>query len=194
MKATPARRQIAMGALLLLAVAGGVLRITADNPSLARDIGTLLLVLWLPAIGNLIAFLRTRLPPGKAMVIDFAPGGVFQPQLEVALSPVPGAARIAQREAQESPGEEDDLCTLLVGRQGFTVRADRPLTPVWAGPPSRIELELLRPEVALPHLPVGTAFQVLVGRSVVASGQVMGVRAGRADQLSREDGSSDSRT
>jgi hypothetical protein len=43
------RRQVVMCVLLGLAAAGAAIRHWADNPSLARDIGTLLLVLWLPA-------------------------------------------------------------------------------------------------------------------------------------------------
>ena len=45
--------------LLILALAGAAIRQWADNPSITRDIGTLLLVLWLPIIGNVVA-LRHR--------------------------------------------------------------------------------------------------------------------------------------
>eukprot|EP01034_Spumella_vulgaris_P006289 gene6289-8010_t len=44
-------RRVAMAVLLGLAVLGGVIRYTATNPSTLRDVGTLLLVLWVPAIG-----------------------------------------------------------------------------------------------------------------------------------------------
>jgi hypothetical protein len=53
---TSTRRQIVMATLLGLAIVGGAVRYWATNPSTARDIGTLLLVMWLPAVGNLISF------------------------------------------------------------------------------------------------------------------------------------------
>lgn len=53
---TSSRRQIVMVVLLVLAVIGAAIRYWAPNPSAARDVGTLLLVLWLPAVGNLVAF------------------------------------------------------------------------------------------------------------------------------------------
>ena len=55
--ATAARRKLIVIALLLLAVAGGAIRAWAPNPSTLRDIGSLLLVLWVPVIGNVIAYL-----------------------------------------------------------------------------------------------------------------------------------------
>ena len=53
---TSFRRQVVMATLLVLAIVGGVMRYWAPNPSTARDIGTLLLVMWLPAVGNLVSF------------------------------------------------------------------------------------------------------------------------------------------
>ncbi|MES2633543.1 MAG: hypothetical protein V4669_11260 [Pseudomonadota bacterium] len=62
---TSSRRQIVMGVLLLLAVIGAAVRYWAPNPSTARDVGTLMLVLWLPAVGNLVAFAISKMPARK---------------------------------------------------------------------------------------------------------------------------------
>ena len=43
---TSSRREIITAVLLLLALGGGLVRWLAPQPSLARDIGSLLLVLW----------------------------------------------------------------------------------------------------------------------------------------------------
>ena len=59
---TSAGRRLAMAVLLLLAIAGAVIRATAPDPSTLRDIGTLLLVLWMPAVGNLVAYLVRKIP------------------------------------------------------------------------------------------------------------------------------------
>ena len=54
MKATSSRRKLIVIVLLALALVGAGMRQWAPNPSLMRDVGTLLLVLWLPVIGNVI--------------------------------------------------------------------------------------------------------------------------------------------
>ena len=62
MKATSPRRQLAMCVLLGLALVGAGIRHWADNPSTLRDVGTLMLVLWLPAVGNLVGFVIREFP------------------------------------------------------------------------------------------------------------------------------------
>lgn len=49
-----------MVTLLGLAIVGAAMRYWAPNPSTARDIGTLLMVMWLPAVGNIISFVVRR--------------------------------------------------------------------------------------------------------------------------------------
>ena len=60
MKATSSRRKLIVIVLLALALVGAGMRYWAPNPSVTRDIGTLLLVLWLPVIGNVVAFVINR--------------------------------------------------------------------------------------------------------------------------------------
>src|SRR3954463_5563666 len=115
--ATPSRRRLAMIALLLLALTGGFIRRYAPNPSTLRDIGSLLLVLWLPAVGNLIAYFVKRIPHRAPPATSFPVGSTFNPQLDVRL------------QATELPGDllaaldpDERQCTVLVGRAGFTAR------------------------------------------------------------------------
>ena len=165
---TPARRRLAMAAMLTLAVSGGVIRHYAPNPSTLRDIGTLLLVLWLPAIGNLIGYLSRKLPRGAPPPIGFAPGSAFAPQLQVEIDRVelpPGFV--------EALGPDADLGTLLLGRRGFTVRMGMPVARVLAvAGPQALAFEFLTPAAALPHLAPGTEFHLLVGTTAVATGRV----------------------
>ena len=60
MKATSSRRKLIVIVLLALALVGAGMRHWAPNPSVMRDMGTLLLVLWLPVIGNVVAFVINR--------------------------------------------------------------------------------------------------------------------------------------
>jgi hypothetical protein len=83
----------------------------------------LLLVLWLPAVGNLIAYFVKRLPRSAPPATDFAPDAAFAPQLQVQLEAV--ELPVAQRAALDG---SEHRCTLLVGRHGFTARLERPLT------------------------------------------------------------------
>jgi hypothetical protein len=166
---TSSSRQIVMAVLIALAIGGGVVRYLAPNPSTLRDLGTLLLVLWLPAVGNLIAFFIRKIPRKPPPVTEFAAEAPFAPHLRVQL---------------ESAGLPKDLlptldggqrqCTLLVGRRGFTARMQEPLVSALAHPgPLTLPLQLLHPVVALPHLKPGTGLHLLVGSTGVAKGVVL---------------------
>ncbi len=155
-----------MAVLLALAVLGGVVRYAAPNPSTLRDIGTLLLVLWVPAIGQLIGYLARKIPHTPPPPAEFTPGSVFTPHLQADVTPVPLADGMA------APAPHEDRCTVIVGRRGFTARLSQPVAQWLAQGPQRAGIELLRPALALPHLPPGTAFFLLVGTVAVARGQV----------------------
>jgi hypothetical protein len=165
--ATPARRRAAMATLLTLAALGGVMRWLAPNPSITRDIGTLMLVLWLPAIGNLIAWLTKKLPRSAPPPTHFSPEAPFSAQVEAQLQ------RLALPAGFATSIEPGQLATVLVGRRGFTVRLAEPIAQWLAGEgDSPVMLELLRPSAATAHLVAGTDFHLLVGRQPVAKGVV----------------------
>ena len=170
--ATPSRRQLAMAALLALAVAGGLIRHYAPNPSTLRDIGTLLLVMWLPAVGNLISYLVRRFPrKAPKAPPGFAPDAPFAPHLHLDLHAVHVPEQLLT-----GLDPQQRQCALLVGQQGFTGRLDVPVMEVISGAAPRTghaALELLRPEVALAHLPAGAEFHLLLGTTAVAKGRVV---------------------
>ncbi len=150
-----------MAVLLALAVVGLAIRHFAPNPSTLRDIGTLMLVLWLPAVGNLVAYLIRRLPkrpPPVRPATEFAPDAPFTPHLQAELKPARGKAT----------WQGGTRCMLVKGRNAFTARLERPLS----GEDERMGIELLHPAAALPHLAAGEAFHVVVGRTAVAAGRV----------------------
>ncbi|MDB5872784.1 MAG: hypothetical protein JWQ07_2226 [Ramlibacter sp.] len=166
MKATSTRRQVIVAILLALALAGAALRHWAENPSITRDVGTLLLVLWLPAVGNIVAFAVSRYRRRRSTTLAFTEGS-FAPHLEVELMPGTATQPLA-------PGHTG--CTLLLGTEGFTARLGTPLAGWLAsGQAQAIELEFLRPALALPRFGAGTAFQVLAGPVVVGQGRVLRV-------------------
>lgn len=163
-----------MGVMLALALSGGVVRHYAPAPSTLHDIGTLLLVMWLPAVGNLIAYLVGKMPRREPPPTDFPAGSVFAPQVEVRVDTVPLPEGWL---ATLDPDER--RAVLLVGRQGFTVRLAQPLARWLAqGASPSVWLELLRPVSARKTLTPGTALHVLVGRTVVAKGTVVSMSPG----------------
>jgi hypothetical protein len=166
--ATSARRQLIMAALLAAAAAGAVIRHQAPDPSTLRDVGTLLLVLWLPAVGNVIAFLLRKLPARTPAPTQFPPGAPFAPQLHTRLELLPFPADFIA-----SLDPRDDRATLIAGRQGFTVRMDQPVVQ-WldTASPQPLALQCLVPEVALRVLVPGTEVHLLVGRQGVARGWI----------------------
>jgi hypothetical protein len=168
MKATSSRRQIIVFVLLILALAGAAIRQWADKPSIARDIGTLLLVLWLPIIGNVVAYVITRAQSARRArrAMGFAIDSPFTGHLRADIAPLGPAPALADQERN---------CTLVLGQEGFTARAAVPLAQWLGGLPSPVDLQLLRPDLALGRLAPGTAFTILVGSALVAQGRVLGL-------------------
>lgn len=166
--ATPARRRLIMIALLLLAVAGSLIRYFAPDPSTLRDIGTLLMVLWLPAVGNLVAYFVRKIPRrAPQLAAGFGAGSPFTPHLRVRLEPA-GTVR----DLPAALASAGNSCTLIVANSGFTARLDGP-APVQQD--QGVQVELLRPEVALAQLATGTEFRLAVGATAVAKGRVVEV-------------------
>ena len=160
------RRQLVMAVLLGLAMLGAAMRYWADNPSLVRDAGTLLLVLWLPAVGNLVAFVIRKLPRRARRPSSFAAGTPFTRHLTAEVTPlthtVPGLGPLEQS------------CTVILGKEGFTARSGLPLAQWLAGGAVQpMDFELLRPSAGSQRLRPGAAFHVVVGVMAVAKGRVI---------------------
>ena len=98
---TSSRRQIITAVLLLLALGGGLVRWLAPQPSLARDIGSLLLVLWLPIIGNIIAWLVAWAHKPKNAPPGFAPDSPFTPSAHITLTLLSGRTLLGQGQVQQ---------------------------------------------------------------------------------------------
>lgn len=169
MKATPPRRRLIVLVLLGLAVIGGVTRHFAADPSLARDIGTLLLVLWLPVIGNVVAYMITQMRARVRICASFAPDAPFVAHLRVRLTPLAAPSATALTMTLR----ERDL-TLVLGTEGFTVR-QATLSADWlaAGDDVCVQLEFLRPALARSRFPAATRFRILSQGKIVADGQVL---------------------
>lgn len=165
----PQRRQTIVLVLLVFAVAGGAIRLAAPDPSALRDFGTLLLVLWLPVVGNVVGYVMRKLP--RRAPEPLFPPGPFQAQLRVELTPLPGPGGAPLR--LPAPGA---VCTLVLGSDGFTARCAPQALAVGSQDLSALyELAFARPALALPRLPAGTAFVLAQGTRAVARGEVRSV-------------------
>jgi hypothetical protein len=156
MKVTSSRRVLIVTLLLALAVGGALVRWLAPAGSVAHDIGTLLLVMWVPAVGQIIGWLMRRWAERRARAA--APAAPFAPHLRAVLQWVG---------ARPAPGEH--ACLLLQGSQGFSARARLPAP----GAGDEVEIEFKAPQAALPHFPVEAAFSLARGSTVVARGRVV---------------------
>jgi len=165
-------RQLAMAVMLALAAGGAVIRWQAANPSTLRDIGSLLLVMWIPAVGNLIGFLVRKLPRPAPVPTRFAEGSPFQRQMTAELERVDLPAGFAA-----SLDPVDARGTVIAGRHGYTVRLDQPMAQWLAGGNGALQpvaLQFLLPEVARRALAPGMPIHLLVGeKTVVAKGRVL---------------------
>lgn len=173
-----ARRKLIVIVLLCIAVCGAVLRHFADRGSTLRDFGTLLMLLWLPIIGNVIAWLvaRVRRPAGPAPAPDpfAATAGAFEPHLLVALK-----FRAPQLPVDDVPlAEGEHRCALVVDNEGFSARwFVAPGDTLRLGTEHALQVEFLAPAVALPRFPPQATFRMLVGSTFVGDGRVRKVLA-----------------
>ena len=165
--ATAARRKLIVIALLLLAVAGGAIRAWAPNPSTLRDIGSLLLVLWVPVIGNVIAYLVRQFRIAHSH--SFSRDQQFAGELLVEMLPlVPVSAFTA-------PITGND-CALVVGTEGFTVRLPQPVGDWIAGGIAvEMQVQFLKPSMALPLFAANTPFRIVAQQHLVGQGRVLRV-------------------
>ena len=170
-----ARRKLIVIVLLCIAVCGAVLRHFADRGSTLRDFGTLLMLLWLPIIGNVIAWLvskRPRRAPRAAAVAppSFDTAGAFTPHARVALTfRKPG---LPSQDVPIAPGEY--RCALVVDKEGFSARwVVPPGEALERGKPAVLDVEFLSPAVAQPKFAQGAQFRVLIGEAFIADGRVL---------------------
>jgi hypothetical protein len=165
--ATAGRRKLIVLVLLVFALFGAAIRWLAPNPSTLRDMGSLLLVLWVPVIGNVIAFLVQKLQQRRAS--RFPGGDVFAGELLLELKPLVAAPALATPLT-------DDRCALVVGTEGFSVRLSQPLSG-WleSGEPMIAQAQFRKPAMALPHFRVDTLVRVVAQQRLVGEGRVLQV-------------------
>jgi len=170
------RRKLIVVILLCLAVGGALVRHYAERGTTMRDIGTLLMVLWVPIIGNVIAWLIGKLPrrAPPAVPASFDAARAFAPHFLAELTLRPPA--LPSHDVPLGAGEY--RCALVVGNEGFSARWLVPQGEVLArGTPHALDIELLSPETAAARFPAGAAFRVLVGDSFIADGRVLELAA-----------------
>ncbi len=164
------RRQIITAVLLFAALLGGLVRWLAPDPSLARTLGSLMMVLWLPAVGNIIGWLIHRAKMPKNPPQGFAAGTVFEPHARIELTLLAADTPLLSRPIRA--GYFDGA--MVVGSEGFTVRL---AVPVEGEPvpevPCTLEVQFVRPALALAKLTPDTKFALLSGRTLLGTGYVL---------------------
>ncbi|MGV3727867.1 hypothetical protein [Hydrogenophaga sp.] len=164
------RRQLATVVMLVLALLGGLVRWLAPQPSVARDLGSLLMVLWLPIVGNIIGWMMQRAKAPRHVLQGFAPDAVFEPSARIELTLL--AADTPRESRPIRAGYFDGA--LVVGSEGFTARL---AVPVEGEPvpevPCVLAVQFLRPALALAQLTPDKRFALLAGRTVLGTGYVL---------------------
>ena len=163
------RRQVITVVFLLLAIAGGVVRKLAPEPSLLRDLGTLLLVLWLPIVGNIIAWVVARARAPKVMAPGFS-DATFVPSAHVEITLLPAAVPAESRPVHAGLFP----CIVVLGHEAFSARLQVPPDSEPVPEVARtLELQFLRPDLALPRLRAAREFTLLSGRKLLGRGRLL---------------------
>ncbi|RYF79588.1 MAG: hypothetical protein EOO29_16750 [Comamonadaceae bacterium] len=175
------RRRLIVIFLLCVAVAGALIRHFSAPGSTRHDIGTVMMLLWLPVIGQVVGWVFGKVrqwrqqrqtqeeaaPVGPLAFDDAAP---FAPQLWVELTLRPSS--LPAENFAISPGVYG--CALVVGTQGFSARwRVEPGEALPRGTPRALQVEFLKPALALPCFAPDTAFRMLVGETFLADGRVL---------------------
>lgn len=180
------RRKLIVVVLLFLAVAGAAIRHFAARGTTTRDIGTLMLLLWIPVIGNVVAWLMARLKrpakPVPATAGALAAAAAAESVAKALETPFRAQA-LADITLRPAPVPADDLliaegehvCAFVVGTEGFSGRWQVPAGAAFRrGTTQRLAVEFLSPAVALPRFAPGTVFRMLVGEAFIGDGTVVG--------------------
>ncbi|NDZ17275.1 hypothetical protein C7T35_31545 [Variovorax sp. WS11] len=166
-----AKRRFIVIALLCVALGGALLRQLSAPGSTARDVGTLLMLLWLPIIGNVIAWLIGKLRrPVPAQPAGFEAGSTFHPHALVELT-----LRAPQLPSEDSlVPEGEHRCALVVDNEGFSARwVVAPGQAFRRGTAQTLQFEFLKPATALPRFQRNVVFRILMVESFVGDGRVL---------------------
>ena len=176
-----ARRRLIVVILLCVALGGAALRQLSAPGSTQRDVGTLLMLLWIPIIGNIIAWLVNRMRVARALkkaAADMAAAPTAPPREGMPFEAhawVELTLRPAGVPAEDLPIAEGlHHCALVIGNEGFSVRWQvGPGQSFRRGTLQTLPVEFMAPDVALPRLKPGLAFRLLVGEAFIGDGQVL---------------------
>lgn len=169
------RRRLIVVLLLCTAAIAAVVRHQAEPGSTVHDVSTVLMLLWLPVIGSIVGWgygkLLRKPPPAPE---GFAPDQAFQPQALVEFT-----LRPAQIPADDIPVKAGEhRCVLVVGNQGFQMRWQMPPGEIFRrGATRQTAVEFLTPHKALPQLPQGTPFRMMVGDAFIGDGRMLRAQA-----------------
>lgn len=158
------------GTVVVVATLGTMAYALAPADSTLYTLGALFTVLWIPIAIYAFIKLSDWLFKGRKGPRSFASDTPVVHHLRI-------EATFRGAVAFERDAEDASLqCLLLVDSQAFTVRLLRPLGALpQPGETTLVDVQFLRPAVALPHLPAGTEFHIVVGRDAVGSGKVLAI-------------------
>lgn len=167
------RRRLFVALLLCAAIGGAIVRHFADASSVAHDVGTALMVAWIPIVGNLISYL---LATSRSLLRGRAESGYATSFVAHILAEISFFAPLPTVSPAHDSVKGEYRATLVLGKEGFTARwmmssaMDSAL-----GKSQVVEVEFFAPAIALARFTQSTKFQVLANDTLVADGEVIQV-------------------
>jgi len=153
------RRIRVVAAFIALVVVGYLLFHLSPAESSLKGVGVAFMIAWLPGVAWFtVWFARKRAP-----LVGAPPGFARNAPLSVHGG---GLVALTQSLTPTTSGGDSEVvhCLLLLGTEGFTARLWRPgSSHSWAaGHPDRVNVQFLRPELALPRFAANAVAQILV--------------------------------
>ena len=174
------RRQLIVAILLGAAVVGAFIRHYAE-PGALRNVGTLMMLIWVPIVGNIVGWLvgkikrRPQTTVAGTLPPTFIAGSAFKPQALVDIT-----LRSASVPAEDKAiAEGEHHCAFVVDNQAFSARwlLAQGEAVMRRGQSRAVQVEFLAPAVALPLFAADTRFRMLVGQSFIGDGRVVALIA-----------------
>ena len=168
MNVRSSRRRFIAVALIVAALGGALLRIFSAPQSTTYDLGTLLMVMWVPIVGNIILFLAKKRRSEVKATHAFSAGSPFVPHIIVGIT-LNESERI-DRAKHEKDGKLH--CLFVTGTEGFSARVSLPSGSMRSAAVTT-HAQFLSPGVALSKFPVGSTFHLVQGERGFGTGQVL---------------------
>lgn len=159
------RRYLIVGLLAVAACIGAIIRYFAPKNSDLHNIGSLLMIIWIPIVANILIYFAKKRRPIVLVSQGFSQGALFIPHALVEVT--------FNHSVSIKAGEVG--CIFAVGTEGFSTRV---LLPQEYAPEEAVQVQaqFLVPIAALEKISAISTFQLFQGATKIGKGRLLSAK------------------